>query len=77
MKPPTDPETLATRAEIREMLGVSKQRVHALENFPAFPPPLDVLGSGKLPIWSRAEIEAYAKDRVTAAGRPPTVKEEG
>ena len=76
MKPPADPETLATRAEVREILRVSKQRVHALENFPAFPPPMDVLGGGKLPVWSREDIEAYAKDRVTAAGRPPAAKED-
>lgn len=49
-------------AEIAELLGVSRQRVHAIASEdPTFPEPRARLAAGN--IWDRSAIEAWAKDR--------------
>lgn len=41
-------------AEVAEVLGVSKQRIHALRKMADFPEPVAVLAS--TPVWHRPEI---------------------
>lgn len=60
---PTKPGSLVSRVEVREILGVSKQRVHVAETLPGFPRPIDVVENGKRPIWQRKAIERYAARR--------------
>lgn len=60
---PTHPESLAGRPEIREILGVSKQRVHSLEKQAGFPRPMDVLDGGRRPVWRRRAIIDWAARR--------------
>ena len=46
--------------EIREMLGVSRQRVHQIiRDHPEFPEPVAELASGK--VWLRAAIVKWAR----------------
>jgi predicted DNA-binding transcriptional regulator AlpA len=46
--------------EVREMLGVSRQRVHQLvRDRPDFPEPVAELASGK--IWLRRDVEQWAR----------------
>ena len=53
-------------AEVAEMLGVSRQRVHAIaQSQAAFPKPVADLSAGK--IWLRRDIIAWAK----SSGRGP------
>jgi predicted DNA-binding transcriptional regulator AlpA len=45
-------------AEIAEMLGVSRQRIHAIiKTDPTFPEPEAVLSAGK--IWLRSSIDGW------------------
>jgi predicted DNA-binding transcriptional regulator AlpA len=54
-------------AEIAEILGVSRQRVHALlKTHDDFPRPVADLSAGK--IWLRSDVERWGR----AAGRLPT-----
>ena len=51
-------------AEIAEMFGVSRQRVHQLFHDHAdFPEPVAELGAGrlKMKIWLREDVERWAK----------------
>lgn len=51
-------------AEIAELLGVSRQRVHQLvHEHTDFPSPLAELGAGrqKMKVWLRAEVEVWAR----------------
>lgn len=50
---------LAGVAEIAELLGVTRQRVHQLAKTPGFPKPLAELSAGA--IWDRAEVENWAR----------------
>lgn len=46
-------------AEIAEMLGVTRQRVHQLTRLADFPEPVAVLSAGH--IWSREDVERWAR----------------
>ena len=46
-------------AEIGELLGVSRQRVHQLTAKDDFPEPEAHLSAGK--VWTRAAVEKWAK----------------
>lgn len=49
-------------AEIAEMLGVSRQRIHAIiKTDPSFPEPVAVLTAGK--IWERSVIRRWVESR--------------
>jgi predicted DNA-binding transcriptional regulator AlpA len=48
-------------AEIRDGLGVSRQRVQQLISRPDFPKPYDTLSMGK--VWLREDIERWAQQR--------------
>jgi predicted DNA-binding transcriptional regulator AlpA len=50
-------------AEIAEMLGVTRQRVHQLTKAPEFPRPVAELSAGS--IWAREDVERWAR----ASGR--------
>lgn len=54
------PEHLAAAAEIAELLGVSRQRVHQLYKAGALPAPYDTLKLG--PVWLMADIERWAHE---------------
>lgn len=56
---------LVGAAEIAEMLGVSRQRVHQVTTKPGFPAPVVVLTMGK--VWHREQVEAW--DRARKADR--------
>lgn len=46
--------------EVREMLGVSRQRVHQLlRDDPTFPEPVAQLSAGR--IWLRTDVERWAR----------------
>lgn len=65
---PDTPELLAA-ADVAEVLGVSRQRVHQLATEqPRFPAPYLRLGSG--PIWTRPSIEHFAAQWDRRPGRP-------
>lgn len=52
-------------AEIAKMLGISRQRVHAISGHSdTFPRPVADLSAGK--IWLRSDVEVWAR----AQGRP-------
>lgn len=55
-------------AEISDLLGVSRQRVHQLQSTAAFPKPLAHLRCGA--IWDAADIEQFARDWPRTPGRP-------
>ncbi len=56
-------------AEIAEMLGVSRQRVHAISSqSDRFPPPVANLSAGK--IWLRSDVEAWARSEGRLIERP-------
>lgn len=46
-------------AEIAELLGVSRQRVHQLRKVAGFPAPIAELSAGA--IWERKAVEAWAR----------------
>jgi predicted DNA-binding transcriptional regulator AlpA len=46
-------------AEIADALGVTRQRVHQLTKLEGFPDPVATLSAGT--IWSRQDVEAWAK----------------
>jgi prophage regulatory protein len=58
--------------EIRDMLGVSRQRVYQLAGQPGFPKPVATLAQGK--IWLISDIETWISVHRTAsrARRPRT-----
>ena len=51
------PNDLLGTAEVAEVLGVSKQRIHALRKMAEFPDPIKTLAS--TPLWSKADITAF------------------
>ena len=51
---------LAGAHEIRELLGVSRQRVYQLAARPDFPEPVAILAQGK--VWSIDDIEQWIAD---------------
>jgi predicted DNA-binding transcriptional regulator AlpA len=67
---------LASIAEIAEMLGVTDRTAQRHAERPDFPAPVDVVAGGRIRIWRRADVEAWA--RVTLplpTGRPPKASE--
>jgi predicted DNA-binding transcriptional regulator AlpA len=64
---------LAGAHEVRELLGVSRQRVYQLAAGSDFPKPIAVLAQGK--IWLIDDIQEWiAKHRLPAAKRPRGVR---
>lgn len=53
--------------EIRDMLGVTRQRVQQIVNTKGFPDPVVSLRMGKA--WLKADVEAWVRDNRRAA--PP------
>lgn len=51
---------LAGAHEIRELLGVSRQRVYQLAARPDFPQPIAILAQGK--VWAIGDIEQWIAD---------------
>ena len=51
------PNDLLGTAEVAEVLGVSKQRIHALRKMAEFPDPIRVLAS--TPVWSREDVVSF------------------
>ena len=47
--------------EIRDLLGVSRQRVYQLVAKPDFPPPVATLAQGK--VWALPDVEAWIAAR--------------
>lgn len=47
-------------AEIAELLGVTRQRVHQLRQIEGFPAPARALAIG--PVWESADIERWARE---------------
>lgn len=59
---------LVSAPEVAERLGVSRQRVHQLQNAPGFPAPLYRLRTG--PVWDALAIATFAKTWERRPGRP-------
>jgi predicted DNA-binding transcriptional regulator AlpA len=51
------PENLLGTSEVAVVLGVSKQRIHALRKNKKFPQPIVTLAA--TPIWDKREITAF------------------
>jgi predicted DNA-binding transcriptional regulator AlpA len=64
---PTMPE-LMSAAEIAEMLGLSRQRVHQLRAIRAFPEPLAELRGGA--VWDAAAVRKFGQEWTRKPGRP-------
>lgn len=67
---PTDnhkPSPYVSRTGVAEILGVSRQRVSALELRPGFPKPAGTVDAAERPIWHRRAIERFAAKRKAAA----------
>lgn len=54
------PEDLLGTSEVAKVLGVSKQRIHALRKKPSFPKPIVVLAA--TPIWTASDIQQFLKE---------------
>lgn len=52
------PDHLMGIAEIAELLGLSRTRVHQIR--PSLPAPYDTLAMG--PVWLREDIEGWARE---------------
>ena len=57
---------LAGAHEVRELLGVSRQRVYQLAAQADFPDPVAILAQGK--VWSIDDIEKWLADRRRPGG---------
>lgn len=57
----SEPLTLVGAHEIRELLGVTRQRVYQLAALPDFPKPIARLAQGK--VWMLRDVEAWISDR--------------
>lgn len=64
---PTLPE-LMSAADIAELLGVARQRVHQLRSTRAFPAPLAELRGGA--VWDAAAVRKFAQGWARKPGRP-------
>ncbi|NBQ47120.1 MAG: DNA-binding protein [Sphingobacteriia bacterium] len=56
-------ENICGTAEVAEMLGIAKQRIHALRKNPEFPQPIIKIAA--TPIWDRLEIAKWATRKLT------------
>jgi hypothetical protein len=65
--PPDIPELVGT-SEIAAILGVSRQRAHALAHRDDFPEPIARLASGS--VWTRPSIERFVESWKRKPGRP-------
>jgi predicted DNA-binding transcriptional regulator AlpA len=64
------PDELAGLAEVAAICGVTKDTALKYARRSDFPKPLDRLAAG--PVWSRADVEAWAaKTLPLPTGRPP------
>ena len=61
------PDILGT-AEVTELLGVSRQRLHELRGAGRFPRPIKELASG--PLWLRPTVESFLRTWERKPGRP-------
>jgi predicted DNA-binding transcriptional regulator AlpA len=64
-----DVSQLMTKADIAELLGVSRERVSQLAARGDFPTSLGQVG--KSLVWSRGAVERWAEQWVRRSGRPP------
>lgn len=60
VEPEAEVSPLVSTREIRDMLGVSRQRVQQLIARPDFPTPA---GEFAIKVWYRADIERWARER--------------
>jgi hypothetical protein len=65
---PPFPE-LAGAAEVATMLGISRQRLHALRDRHEFPAPVATLAAG--PVWRKGDLTRFAEGWHRKPGRPP------
>lgn len=49
---------LASRGDLAEMLGISRQRTRTLTERPDFPDPVAILRTG--PVWRLEDLQAWA-----------------
>ena len=54
------PEHLLGTNEVAKMLGVSKQRIHAIRKSNRFPKPIAILAA--TPVWDSREIDKFLKE---------------
>lgn len=72
MRKPLRPGTLVGRVGARAILGLSKQRIHALED--RLPRPVDVVDDK--PIWRRRDLERFAEQHAAATAAALTPRDE-
>jgi predicted DNA-binding transcriptional regulator AlpA len=68
-----DPRSLRIvgAAEIKDLVGVSRQRVYQLAKRPDFPKPYAVLAQGQ--VWQVEDVEAWIAEHRDARRRRPRV----
>lgn len=54
-------QELMSMTEIRELLGVVRQRAHQITRYPGFPPPIGKVG--RLNIWDGTAVRQWAAAR--------------
>jgi predicted DNA-binding transcriptional regulator AlpA len=64
---------LASIAEVAEMLGVTVRTAQRYVDREDFPAPLDVVAGGRLRVWRRVDVDAWAARTLPLrrTGRPP------
>lgn len=53
------PDDILGTSEVAAVLGVSKQRIHALRKDKRFPTPFKSIASS--PLWDKREVDAFLK----------------
>lgn len=61
MKDAKKPGSIATRATIREQMGLTKYGTYKATQRGDFPPPIDEPGG--VPVWRQADIDKYLAKR--------------
>jgi predicted DNA-binding transcriptional regulator AlpA len=67
------PDELASIAEIAAMLGVTERTAQRYAERSDFPAPLETIAGGRIRVWRRADVDAWAATTLPLPrpGRPP------
>ncbi len=55
------PDELASIHEVAAMLGVTERTAQRYAERPDFPAPVEVIAGGRIRVWLRADVGAWAK----------------
>jgi predicted DNA-binding transcriptional regulator AlpA len=54
------PDDILGTSEVASVLGVSKQRIHALRKDPRFPTPFKTIAAS--PLWDKREVDLFLRN---------------